>query len=759
MVGRDYPEEIEEESMIQINSSNYILKEIPKLHPFSYDYSAWWDEQERRCIEGYWVGGMWIPGRLYFYTNFGTIKHEKKGSVVFTRPELWDIWWEASLYWEQARGFSGFEKDEEFTCDNEFKTKPHPTKTYLDPETYLRKWPREDLGKALYENAAKNLIIMTSRGAGKSFWAANCIVAYNFLFDSSRSFPSDSELISETLLAASEGSRLKPLGEKVHTTLERLPGGQMVKLRDHQLWEPSPLSQKYKGSFSTDSSRTITKSIKVQEGGTWKEFETSKIYIRNFGLDPYSAVSLRFTEGVNDEIGLQNKLLTSVGAMADCTVYGGRRIGSLCLTGTGGDMEKGTIDASIMFNNPNDYNCIAIQDTYEHSGKIGLFFPDYSGKAVSEDGKTKYKDDEGNTRVDIAKAGFDEIREKKKNSKNSLAYYQHIQFQPRVPSEMFLSKKGNHFPSLEIIERLKELEKNDLYKILEQPYQLAFSSKTVSGIEASVISKNLAFPISTYPVPENIDREGCLIVYEPPITDHNGQVPYGLYVIGHDPVSTEQEIGTSLSSIYVLKTTKYALNSPYGYDQVVAEWIGRPSRGRHVTNELLEKLAMWYGNHSRMIYFESMGANVREYFERRGKLHLLAPQADTVLSKRKTMDINANVLYGINMANQHVKLDAIHYTRDYLLRERGRNHEGTIVRNIGLIRSRGLLQELLAYHLGSNEFDRVSAFMCAVVGALDKVNPYVEEKQQESATSRLIKQYLHGKNYDKNKKTKTQVSG
>ena len=26
-------------------------------------------EEKKRCIEGYWVGGVWMPGNLYFYVN------------------------------------------------------------------------------------------------------------------------------------------------------------------------------------------------------------------------------------------------------------------------------------------------------------------------------------------------------------------------------------------------------------------------------------------------------------------------------------------------------------------------------------------------------------------------------------------------------------------------------------------------------------------------------------------------------------------
>jgi hypothetical protein len=44
----------------------------------SYEYKSYWEEQRRRCIEGYSVGGLHIPGRYYDYLNFTQIKARVK---------------------------------------------------------------------------------------------------------------------------------------------------------------------------------------------------------------------------------------------------------------------------------------------------------------------------------------------------------------------------------------------------------------------------------------------------------------------------------------------------------------------------------------------------------------------------------------------------------------------------------------------------------------------------------------------------------
>jgi hypothetical protein len=69
----------------------------------SKEYYEFWREEKRRCVEGYSVGGHWIPGKLYFYLNFfpiwrkptaDEIKYKKVSVIqkkVFSFPEFWKI--------------------------------------------------------------------------------------------------------------------------------------------------------------------------------------------------------------------------------------------------------------------------------------------------------------------------------------------------------------------------------------------------------------------------------------------------------------------------------------------------------------------------------------------------------------------------------------------------------------------------------------------------------------------------------------------
>ena len=167
-----------------INNSEFLLKEIPNFHPIAERYEAleWWKEQKRRCIEGYWVGGKWCPGELYYYINFHNIKFEtdEGTSTAMGLPSLRDIEWEKAYIYSEATGFSGFVNDTEYTCDRKYG--PEKEKNlkygwitqeqldrfkYLDVREYLARPYTTDLGKPIYKNESKNVMDLEGRGGGK----------------------------------------------------------------------------------------------------------------------------------------------------------------------------------------------------------------------------------------------------------------------------------------------------------------------------------------------------------------------------------------------------------------------------------------------------------------------------------------------------------------------------------------------------------------------------------------------------------------
>jgi len=139
-----------------------------------------------------------MPGKLYFYVNFGTIKRNIKGSKVksYARPLLRDLEWMFFYNWEEARGFSGFINDPEYSAHNALKEeltedqlkKIHCTdesgefdenrykilfkedgtkKTYIPAREYMRMAHKGNYGAPTYFNESMNFMMLGSRGFGK----------------------------------------------------------------------------------------------------------------------------------------------------------------------------------------------------------------------------------------------------------------------------------------------------------------------------------------------------------------------------------------------------------------------------------------------------------------------------------------------------------------------------------------------------------------------------------------------------------------
>jgi len=190
-----------------VPNSNFI-HEIETHHPLSTQYIRYWKEIKKRCMEGFWSEGKWMPGPLYFYINLCKIKVNKtkfSTTKVVGRPFLRDLEWEKSYVFMESRGFSGFLDDTEETCFNDLKDfdkkspedqekalldfpeevfRPDKTlKKYVSARVYLRRIHSKNLGKPLFQNQARNVIDIECRGGGKSYWGANGMILHTYLMD------------------------------------------------------------------------------------------------------------------------------------------------------------------------------------------------------------------------------------------------------------------------------------------------------------------------------------------------------------------------------------------------------------------------------------------------------------------------------------------------------------------------------------------------------------------------------------------------
>lgn len=179
---RDYWVKIE-------NLGQYIIN-VPSYHPDHPKYLPFWKEQKRRVIEGIWgtesKGFRYCPGTIYFYGNFYTIidtdKKQKTRKII--KPHVRDIEWHRAYNFITCQGFSGFELDENISCDkaliNEVEMddaritperyamllRPDGTfKQYEDPLHYVKRLHQKELGLPLYWNKALNISELGCLGA------------------------------------------------------------------------------------------------------------------------------------------------------------------------------------------------------------------------------------------------------------------------------------------------------------------------------------------------------------------------------------------------------------------------------------------------------------------------------------------------------------------------------------------------------------------------------------------------------------------
>ncbi len=135
-------------NVVRINNrNNFLIKEIPTYHPKSLKYIQWWRLEKSRCIQGLWSiddseikidlykvdseiqeikSNKWryMTPNLFFYVNFGIILHRpsdapKTAPKKRIKPHLRDIEWEFFYNWIEARGFSGFADDDEYSCNRD----------------------------------------------------------------------------------------------------------------------------------------------------------------------------------------------------------------------------------------------------------------------------------------------------------------------------------------------------------------------------------------------------------------------------------------------------------------------------------------------------------------------------------------------------------------------------------------------------------------------------------------------------------------
>lgn len=731
-------------AFIRINNrKNFLIDNVQEFHPSSLKYLRYWKLHKKRIIEGFWSVDdenisinvnddvkydkinsnkwRWMPPNLYFYVNFGTIEHTPEGrgktaAAIKMRPYLRDVEWEVFYNIIEARGFSGFKEDEEYTCCRDvidkninedeysescFNSKGE-VKKYISAREYLRKIHNKPLGLPYYDNDAKNLMILASRGVGKSYILGIGVILHELLTDGRKYYDNEKMPKVEIFVGSGMASKSYDLMIKVDSAMRNLKGSSEI----DDKYIPSPLAKTMTGSIRPNSLWIHKYDKKI--GGTWQKAGTES-YIKHgvFTIEnPEAAAGGRYTIIVVEECGLTPGLLSIHGSNEAAQIRD-TKIGSSLYIGTGGNVEK-IVESEIMFRDPESYGFLAFEDEWENTGKIGMFIP-----AIYRD--NTFKDENGNTNIERAEKYYERRRLDKKKAKTSSALETEMMNYPLKPSEMFLNIGTNKFPVADLKHVLSLLLTSETITGASWKGEFIMGEDKRPQFKSEPIKPITEFPLTK--ATSNI--EGCWEIFEQPAKNNDGEIAYGRYIASLDPVDDDgnDNISRSLQSCFIMDTWS---------EKIVAEYTGRTKYAKKFYEQCRRGL-LYYN--ARMLY-ENQKQGVYSHFNNNNSVYLFADTPEYIKQMDDTKQRIGNKSKGIWM-NTHLIEHGINLAVEWLEKERISTDEDSSRLNLHTLRSVGLIRELINYN-GEINTDRVSSFLVLMIYKESLV------KYQEAAKKKVL---------------------
>jgi len=462
--------------------------------PYAWGSNGWikyWQEQKRRCIEGYEVSGSKITGYHYFYLNFNKIKaiDYKTKKKVYRFPDFWDG--DYNYFWALDIAEKGIKLKEYKKLRLDLKIK------------------EEDL------KGNKHLLLAKARRKGYSYKNA-AIAACDY----------HTRKNSTTIIGSFDKKYAKDTYDKAYESINFIDSN--TGFRKQRL---SDKKSEYIRSGYIDT----TTGINIAKG------YLSEIVALTFMDNPDAARGKDANKVILEEMGTFPNAIDAFAAIEPSVKDGDIKTGIMIMYGTSSNKQSMTAPFKEMFYNPEIYDILAVENIWDESADgtySGIFIPVYLNKP-------NYYDKKGNS--DIKGAIESEKKEREKRKINSTALNNYITEYPFSPSEAFRSGNINIFPIDELQRQLKIVLTNKLYITKGQPVKLYYKDGIVRA--KPILDLKTVEPIYFYKQKIN-NISGVPIIYEYPVENS----PQGLYKIGYDPYAQDQSKSESLAAIYVYKT-------------------------------------------------------------------------------------------------------------------------------------------------------------------------------------------------------------
>lgn len=464
----------------------------PNKNPNS-EYRKFWDEEKRRCIEGYIreSDGEWITGYHYFYLNYSPIEivEELKEEVIngtLTTTQLE----------EAVEGGIRSERVQDFP----------------------RIWDGDYLFFHYVEQGeaeGKHGSVLKCRGRGYSFKGGSMQARNYFMIRGSKSysFASEQEYLTRDGILSKSWVNLNFIDNNTPFTQPR-------DYKDTEMHK--------RASYKDVDNKTEKGMLSEIIGVTCKN-------------DPNKGRGKRGKLLFFDESG-KFPGLQQTWAIARKSVEQGRYVyGYMITAGTGGTRGADFEAAEKFFYSPDGYNIKSLTNVFDKGAvntRCALFIPEYLNREGCYD-----KD--GNS--DVIKALFEILIQRQKVRNNTLdgtALVQEKAEAPITPQEAVLRVEGSIFPVTELKDYLAEISPNMARFVA--PHYVGTLIPESDGSMKFVFTNGTTTPIREFPATEN--KVGAIEVFEVPARVKDNY----RYIIGVDPIdSDEVTYSNSLGSVIV----------------------------------------------------------------------------------------------------------------------------------------------------------------------------------------------------------------
>lgn len=568
------------------------------------------------------------------------------------------------------------------------------------------------------EDLGKFYILVGARDFGKSVIAASRAGWLYTLFDK-----------SEALISSGEGTFIKLVTDKIEDGLINL----------HPIFKKQRLVSDWK--------KEITAGWKDRATNTPSEKSSlSSIKIRNYEMGAKTMAAQGSRPGFHliDEIGAFSNVIACVkdseGAWWSGSGDSSKPSCLAMLAGTGGDMEVGA-EAAEIFRNPDSYNMLSFEDTYEGLGRMGRFVDALRAKMAfkEEHSLNQYLgiNEPAISHIKILVANqeralkewWEPTYERVRKSGNMKTILKFKAYNPLKPSDSFIVLSNNEFNTDAARAqqgRLRGLERTGT------PVRLYHDGERVGHEFTDKL------PISQFPIKEQ-NTDAPVVIWEFPIEENP---PFGLYTAGVDPYRHgNAEWSESLGAVYIFKRVHDIQGEKY-QNMFVASLVSRPA-SKEEWNEQARLLIKYY---NAFTLVENDEYSFVDYMIKKGDAaRYLSPQPSWLRQVLPNSSMNRD--YGISRASEKVRLHLDGLLKKYLdeVIMQEKDVEGSVIKEIlGVNRvfDTMLLEEIIKFNSEEGNFDRVVAAELAIAMA-DHLDAqfYVSDTNKDSR----LKSYFEGK--------------